>query len=93
MKAKKKWVINTPIQYQRWLKENHAGWGIDFDADMQGQPSCEDAVYDMARGMIDFPDLAGEDGTREALAYLKKSGVTDILGRLADDLYDVRYEE
>lgn len=72
-------------QYERWLRDNYAGWGDELEAD--GICSVEDAVGDVAESIARFPDA----DARAAIGYLRYSGVRDIKGRLADDLYDIAH--
>jgi len=73
--------------YEKWLNDNYAGWGTELEAD--GCCSASEAVYDIAKSFFDFPD----DEARAAIGYLRYSGVTDVLGRLADDLWEVAYKQ
>ncbi len=75
----------TRAQFERWVK-GFSGWGTELEGD--GGCSAEDAVFDMVEGLVAFPD----EGMKRAILYLKKSGVTDVNGRLADDLHEVAHK-
>ncbi len=74
-------------EYEKWVN-SHSGWGSELEAD--GGCSAEDAVGDFVDGYVRFPKAYN---SVEAIEYLKRSGVKDIRGRLADDFFDIAYVE
>lgn len=73
--------------FTKWL-EKHRGWGTDMLADMGGDADLATAAQEVATEMVRFPDQ--NDGAVDAVAYLRSTGVQDLVGCLADYLYDVR---
>lgn len=75
------------FNYEQWLRDNYAGWGAELEAATEGQTTAEDAVGDVADGVLCSPD------GKQVAAYLKSRGVRDVKGRLADDLYEIAHDE
>ena len=73
-------------EYHKYLEDNYRGWGDDVMADYdEDQGFVAEAAYDTAKCLL--------DDQPEVTKILKKAGVTDVLGRLADDLYSVAFEK
>lgn len=58
--------------------------GSDIGKDFKSNPSWDQqgVVTEVAQNLLDFPDPYVE----EAIAFLQESGVSDIQGRLVDDI-------
>lgn len=79
----------TRKQFLAWL-EGQRGWGDDMVYDALGeQVDLESAAFDLAQGAIRFPT---DDDTKRAVAYLRSTGVSDLVGCLADYMHDVRHD-
>lgn len=72
----------SKFNYQGWINKK-AGWALDYGD--EAKRMAEEGAYEFGKGIVDCPDENGE----KAIAYLKSCGVTDIAGRLTDDLYAV----
>lgn len=76
----------TRKQFLAWL-EKQRGWGEDMTADHGEEFDLGTAAHEMADGLLHYPDL--NDGADRVLAYLRSTGVPDVVGCLTDYLYDV----
>lgn len=66
------------FDYNAYIK-GMSGWALDYDD--EAERIAEDGAYDAAKSIVeDEPQVT---------KYLKSIGVTDIIGRVADDLHSV----
>ena len=72
----------TELQYNRFLK-TFKGSGAEIKEDLP-EVSLEEAAYEMAK--IELEGY-GDTPTGGIAKYLSSKGVSDIQGRLTDDIY------
>lgn len=80
----------TRKQFMTWL-EGQRGWGDDMLADYGEDFDISTAAHETAVNLVRFPDL--DDEGPAAIAYLRSTKVQDLVGCLADYLYDVAYSK
>lgn len=67
------------FDYDKFI-QSMKGWAYDAGGD-DAEEVAADGCYDAARDML--------KDNKEIAKHLKSLGVTDLVGRLADDLYSV----
>jgi hypothetical protein len=72
----------TMEDYNKKIK-SFSGWALDYDDEADNV--AKDGAYDVAKSLVEEDPWVA--------TVLKKTGVTDVLGRIADDVYNVALVE